>query len=272
MNVFHSQKKRKGFSLVELIVVILIIAILAVAVFAGGSAAIKKSQISRTTSDLHNFSIAIESAMNETPSVANIDKNTEFAGSILKAINNNLAADYQLTVAADYNALTDGTNLVWAQAADYTGSDPATAATAYKIYKSAKTDAWGNPYYVILDATERHDKGISEFYVTVVSAGPNAQTKIGTAVAKASVTANDKGIEADDIFLLVQYTDGDVAAATYNCANDTLLNGAATQETLLKTTKGAVDTTEKAQGYYIGTVLNGDGRATLCPINFQPAA
>ena len=53
-NMFKTRKQRKGFSLVELVVVILIIAILAVAVFAGGSAVIKKSQVSRTTSDLHN--------------------------------------------------------------------------------------------------------------------------------------------------------------------------------------------------------------------------
>ena len=68
-NHFASKKRnaRKGFSLVELVVVILIIAILAVAVFAGGSAVIKKSQVSRTTSDLHNFSVAVEAVLNENP-------------------------------------------------------------------------------------------------------------------------------------------------------------------------------------------------------------
>lgn len=71
-NMFKTRKQRKGFSLVELVVVILIIAILAVAVFAGGSAVIKKSQVSRTTSDLHNFSVAVEAVLNENPGVANI--------------------------------------------------------------------------------------------------------------------------------------------------------------------------------------------------------
>lgn len=66
-NMFKTRKQRKGFSLVELVVVILIIAILAVAVFAGGSAVIKKSQVSRTTSDLHNFSVAVEAVLNENP-------------------------------------------------------------------------------------------------------------------------------------------------------------------------------------------------------------
>ena len=78
---------RKGFSLVELVVVILIIAILAVAVFAGGSAVIKKSQVSRTTSDLHNFSVAVESTLNETPAVANMGKYEDMsAGKMLEKL------------------------------------------------------------------------------------------------------------------------------------------------------------------------------------------
>ena len=251
MNLFKkSLKKRNGFSLIELIVVILIIAILALAVFAGGSAAIKKSQIARTTSDLHNFSIAIESAMNETPSVANIDAESGMTGTIVKAVNDNLSADYQLKRVTD--DLTSG-NLLLNQNAANTES--------YVIYKSDKTDAWGNNYYVVFDCTERHNAGISEFYVTVISAGPNAQTKID----KTGTT----GIESDDLFLLVQYTDGDVAAVTYNCATDALANGEDTPTALGKTTKGTAGTN---QGLYIGTVKNADGRSSLCPVNFAPAA
>ena len=196
--------KRKGFSLVELVVVILIIAILAVAVFAGGSAAIKKSQVSRTTSDLHNFSIAIESAMNETPAVANMKANS-FDGSaandmkaIVAAVNNNLPADYQLGTTAEADVPTGNLKI----------SNPTTSSAL--ILKSAKTDAWDNNYYVIFDFGERHCTGQSDFYVTVVSAGPNAQTVVGGA------------IESDDVFLLVQYSDGDVSAVTYNMSDDTL--------------------------------------------------
>lgn len=189
--------KRKGFSLVELVVVILIIAILAVAVFAGGSAAIKKSQVSRTTSDLHNFSIAIESAMNETPSVANMSAKT-FNGAagdmqaIVNAVNKNLPADYQLdTTSATGEADMNSGNLQVLNSA------------SALILKSAKTDAWDNNYYVVFDFGERHLKGQSDFYITVISAGANAQTVVGGA------------IEQDDIFLLVQYSDGDVSAVTY---------------------------------------------------------
>jgi len=148
MNILKNQKKRKGFSLIELIVVILIIAILALAVFAGGSAAIKKSQIARTTSDLHNFSIAVEAAMNETPSVANITAESGMTGTIVKAVNDNLPADYQLHRAA---AKPTG-NLQLIQGT----TDTQGKTDTFVVYESDKTDAWGNPYYVVFDATERH--------------------------------------------------------------------------------------------------------------------
>ena len=257
MNMSLAQNKRrrarKGFSLVELVVVILIIAILAVAVFAGGSAVIKNAQVSRTTSDLHNFSVAIEAAMNATPSVANMNTEADF-DPIITAVNGSLAADYQLTrLTADVtgNTVTEKSN------DDKSGN--------YAIYQSAKTDAWDNPYYVIFDATERHNAGISEFYITVVSAGPNAQTTITPDTA-------GNGIEADDIFLLVQYTNGDVSAVTYNVEKNAadLKNGADTQLQLGVTTKGTKASSN--QGQYIGTEINRDGRGSVCPVNFQPAA
>jgi hypothetical protein len=87
------------------------------------------------------------------------------------------------------------------------------------------------------------------------------------------------------VFLLVQYTDGNVVATTYNCASDTLKNGAETQVTLGKTTKGAA---KDNQGAYVGQAktVNGVDDATqsalkdkttalgttnLCPVNFQPS-
>ena len=153
--------KRQGFSLVELVVVILIIAILAVAVFAGGSAIIKKSQVSRTVSDLHNFSVAVESLLNENPSVANASAKTALTGYADK-LNKNLSADYQLEVVSA--ALTGG---------NITCGAPETT-DAFAIYKSAKTDAWDNNYYVVLAYDDRCES--TEFYVTVISAGPNAKT------------------------------------------------------------------------------------------------
>ena len=212
------RKARKGFSLVELVVVILIIAILAVAVFAGGSAVIKKSQVSRTTSDLHNFSVAVESTLNENPGVANIatDSSTKHEiTDIMNKLNANLPEDYKLEKIAA--AQTSG-NITY----DYTGADGGT----YIVAKSAKTDAWDNNYYVVLDATDRNSNGKSDFFITVISAGPDAKTDVD-----GTIGGTNSGSKADDVFLLVQYTDGDVAAVTYNCSSDSskILNGAATR-------------------------------------------
>jgi type II secretory pathway pseudopilin PulG len=268
MNLLKNRKRkngRKGFSLVELVGVILSIAILAVAVFAGGSAVIKRAQVSRTVSDLHNFSVAIEAAMNETPTVANMSKESDFTA-IVDAVKKNLPTEYALSAKAE--TATTG-NTILTQGTAGTGT--------YVIYQSDKSDAWGNPYYVIFDCTERHDAGISEFYITVVSAGPNAQTTISnTRVDKT------KGIEADDVFLLVQYTDGNVVATTYNMASDSLVNGAGT--TLGKTEKGVAKAgigssvnesetetapTKDMQAHYIGTLADKSGLTSMCPVNFQ---
>lgn len=221
-NMFKTRKQRKGFSLVELVVVILIIAILAVAVFAGGSAVIKKSQVSRTTSDLHNFSVAVEAVLNENPGVANISTdsaaNHEITA-IMDKLNTNLPEDYKLKkITGDQ---TSG-NITY----DYAGADGGT----YIIAKSKKTDSWDNPYYVVFDATDRNSNGKSDFFITVVSAGPDAKTDVDGVIGGSNTLASGK---ADDVFLLVQYTDGDVTAVTYNCASDAnkILNGAATAAT-----------------------------------------
>ena len=252
--------KRKGFSLVELVVVILIIAILAVAVFAGGSAAIKKSQVSRTTSDLHNFSIAIESAMNETPSVANMKASAGASAAvteadmqaIINAVKNNLPADYQF-VAND-----DGT---CKQAPVTTGNLQVSNGNSYLVLKSAKTDAWDNNYYVIFDFGERHRQGQSDFFITVVSAGPNAQTNVGG------------NIECDDIFLLVQYSDGDVSAVTYNVDADTMnvTDTTPTDGTYNLTSKTKADTTTKGTAgtlLYAGGADNTTYTGAVLPVNF----
>ena len=250
------RKARKGFSLVELVVVILIIAILAVAVFAGGSAVIKKSQVSRTVSDLHNFSVAIEAAMNETPAVANMSAKT-FTGTsgdmkaIVDAVNANLPADYQLDTTA---ACADETS----------GNLKVTNSTSALILKSAKTDAWDNNYYVIFDFGERHCKGQSDFFVTVVSAGANAQTNVGG------------NIESDDIFLLVQYSDGDVSAVTYKVEENKMqvtkdITDASTEFKLENSATAGKTVTKKGTAgtmMYAGGADNTSYTESALPVNF----
>lgn len=85
------------------------------------------------------------------------------------------------------------------------------------ICKSEKTDPWDNPYFVIIDSAERGGSTASEFYITTVSAGPNAILNL---------TA---GIDRDDLFELSSYVDGDVISKTYNIADaaPTKVGGAA---------------------------------------------
>ena len=253
MRKTHNFKARKGFSLVELVVVIIIIAVLAVAIFAGGSAVIKKSQVSRTVSDLHNFSVATEGFMNEHPEVLNTAALADIktlGTDLVKAYNDNLPADYQLEPAAATTNITINTI-----ATDAEGN------TAF-AYQSKKTDAWGNHYFVVFDFAERHGTQNSDFYITVISAGPNAKTDIaGT-------------IDDDDIFLLVQDTNGDVSAATFNCAADKLLYTSAitgvNEWTTVQATKMVSETGHEVSTYNYkpsaGTFTADTAKA--CPVNF----
>lgn len=218
-NPAKAKKARKGFSLVELVIAILIIAVLVAAVFAGGSIIIRNSQISRTESDLHNFSIAMETVLNENPYVANIKADGTYdypqyiatlgadnaitkEGKLVTALNKLLAEDYKLKT--DKVAVTDSHQ--------YRVMNPGEASTGYVILESKKTDAWGNPYFVVLDYTDKHD-GVSEFYITVVSAGPDGQTTIGT---------TNTDYNKDDVICVAQYSDGSVASGIYNKADANL--------------------------------------------------
>ena len=247
----RASRRRRGFGLVETVICIVIGAVLAAAVFAGGASTIKKSQVSRTSSDLHNFSIAIETFLNETPSVANSHQGSNFE-KFIKAINYNLPADYQLsetkiTTSATTTAISEsGGNIT-------VNSIVNDANTNVAVYESLKTDAWGNHYYLILDNGERHGKDNSDFYITVVSAGADAKTELAGRIGGLGTDAKN----IDDVFLVVQYTNGDVSAYTYEAATMTLNYYDVTNNKLEKLTLG--------DALYSAA----DGDSTVkCPVNF----
>ena len=269
---------RKGFSLVELVVVILIIAILAVAVFAGGSAVIKKSQISRAESDLHNFSVAVESFMNENPKVANVtgqgsNGQLTFAQIVTK-LNANLAEDYQIVNDADTaNSLklekTDANKIgqvltTSSAVADSNGNITLmtaddTVSTNVAVYQTIKEDPWGNPYFVIIDSNERHGTFNSDFYIYVVTAGPDAKTDLAGTIGGATAK------KADDVFLLVQYEDGDVSAVTYDMSSlDEITVVTAVSADNAVTT----DKVKKSDGAARYCMTATDGIQNKCPINW----
>ena len=241
-------KGRQGFSLVELIVVIIIIAILAVTAFAGGSAAIKKANVSRTTSDMHSFAIAIESFMNSTPAIANAANTTNFSTFIAK-LNESLDSTFQIDatpVTASTTSVADsGGNI--AVKADNLGNHAV-------IYQSKKTDAWGNYYYVIFDAADRHGTSNSDFYIYVISAGPDAKTELAGAIGGGVADGKE-----DDIFLLAQYENGEVSSATYNMSDVSIL--------LIGTASGYEKMADITKAEYCAPEAGTDLYTTL-PVNF----
>ena len=253
---------RKGFSLVELVVVILIIAILAVAVFAGGSVVIKKSQVSRAESDLHNFSVAGESFMNENPKIANTKQRgtgtqLKFEDMITK-LNANLSEDYQIDATVINDA--EATNISTNSNGNITVNGLAYAAdTHVGVYKTAKEDPWGNPYYLILDSGERHGTVNSDFYIYVISAGPDAKTELAGLIGGTTCK------KADDVFLMTQYENGDVSAVTYDMGSVDAINiiSAVSDDNVATT-----GTVAKSAGEALYCATPDAGIQDKCPINW----
>ena len=190
---WKTHQKGKGFSLTELVIVIIIIAILALAVFAGGSAAIRKAKISRATSDLHNFDVALQTYMfsNRDPVKLTILSPKENFNKVVDGLNPFLPMGYTLKSVT----LPTSGNIF-------------STLSFLNVYESEKKDPWDNPYYFLIDPTARN-AGETEYYFIVMSAGPNAQANVGGPLDK------------DDIFLLCEYNNGTVTTNVYNMSTDT---------------------------------------------------
>ena len=190
---WKNHKKGKGFSLTELVIVIIIIAILALAVFAGGSAAIKKAKISRATSDLHNFDVALQTYMfsNRDPVKLTVLSPKEDFNKVVDGLNPFLPMGYTLKSVT----LPTSGNIF-------------STLSFLNVYESEKKDPWDNPYYFLIDPTARN-AGETEYYFIVMSAGQNAQANVGGPLDK------------DDIFLLCEYNNGTVTTNVYNMSTDT---------------------------------------------------
>lgn len=158
---WKNHRKGKGFSLTELVIVIIIIAILALAVFAGGSAAIKKAKISRATSDLHNFDVALQTYMfsNRDPVKLTVLSPKEDFNKVVDGLNPFLPMGYTLKSVT----LPTSGNIF-------------STLSFLNVYESEKKDPWDNPYYFLIDPTARN-AGETEYYFIVMSAGQNAQAK-----------------------------------------------------------------------------------------------
>ena len=190
---WKTHQKGKGFSLTELVIVIIIIAILALAVFAGGSSAIKKAKISRATSDLHNFDVALQTYMfsNRDPVKLTVLSPKEDFNKVVDGLNPFLPMGYTLKSVT----LPTSGNIF-------------STLSFLNVYESEKKDPWDNPYYFLIDPTARN-AGETEYYFIVMSAGQNAQANVGGPLDK------------DDIYLLCEYNNGTVTTNVYNMSTDT---------------------------------------------------
>lgn len=98
-----ANKQRKGFTLVELVVVILIIAVLAAIAFMGGATAIRQSRESRVQSDLKNFGTYVQDMLYDNP---DLQQYTGVAG----ASNKGYGTTESYTFDAKNDTFTGGTD------------------------------------------------------------------------------------------------------------------------------------------------------------------
>lgn len=191
-------RPRKGFALIELVIGILITAVLSGSAIAGGSNVIKQSRITRVKSDLRNFQIAAEATLVANPSAVSITNNNVSQNATLFDIVNEfdmyLGTDYKLISYEPLDSIDAGTVKIIADTKN-TGK--------YAVFESKKTDAWGMPYYILFDSSERHI-GTADFTITVACAGPNSMANIGGEV------------DQDDLVLVVESCNNQVSSEVFN--------------------------------------------------------
>lgn len=140
-NKLTSMTKRKGMTLIEVMVVLVIIAILSVAVFIGGNTYINKSREASVKEDFGSFELAIQTMMLENNKYATngIDGAHE---DLIKLMNVYLADELHISGTSNSDTF------------------------------SVKEDAWSNQYKVVFNA----DSTDTEFKVHIISYGPDSIT------------------------------------------------------------------------------------------------
>lgn len=195
---------RKGFSLVELVVVILIIAILAAAIFLGGATVIKQSRESALRNDLRNYGTYVQDMLYANPDLQansgayNVQEGFTYVPStqLFKAGTadsaDGLSAALLPTAGAKADAI--GTTLATLKVLPKLNKDYLTA--DFQL-NGSKVDPWDNAYCYSYDMSPSTGTGDPASCIIVInSLGVNSldETSDGSATP-----ANTKGVAANVI-------------------------------------------------------------------------
>lgn len=150
-----ANKQRKGFSLVELVVVILIIAILAAAIFLGGATVINQARESQVKSDLRNMATYVQDMLYENP---DLQYHSKFAAG------EGFTYD-PTTKTFTYASETDATKENMEVMTKLLNANYLTA----DFQLGEVTDAWDNPYLFSYDQTVSQATGETSSCIVVIS-------------------------------------------------------------------------------------------------------
>lgn len=216
-DIWHSIKKRwrRGFSMVELLIVIAIMIVLAAIALGVGSAAKDSANRASVNSDLRSYQLAAQQLFIQYPEVVKLDpsKDPNAVTKIIEYLNAQMDDDWGFTPAATPNSGNGGV-----------------AGT------TIKRDAWGNPYGLYIyfnnksgtynDATGVPlDSSDTCIYIVVTSSGKNGtggavgyngtnyDPTTGQITSASAMVNNSDGV--DDIGIIVRCLNGEVRIATF---------------------------------------------------------
>lgn len=241
MNVKHGQSVqttdnkrnlRKGFSIVQIILVILGIAILTAATIFASISFINSSKYSKTQQELTTLQTPIMQFMLENPQYARSvkDGNDADLAAMLTALNVYLDGDMKISLA------NTGTEEIFAVGGGSLTSISGIKTTDY--IGIARKDAWGTPYRIYVNpsqlvtliknggtaptyanlgkpqtASTTGEQNDSELRIFIVSSGPNGKTG-GMPTSSAAL------IDEDDVFVVCEYINGTLRTGFHGLRSD----------------------------------------------------
>lgn len=185
-----SNKQRKGFTLVELVVVILIVAILAAAIFLGGATIIKQARERQVQNDLKNFGTYVQDMLYDNPDL-------QYYKGTMTSGNEGYGTQEGYTFDAKTTTLTGGSNVIGT--VDFTAALDATKLPVLALLNAKYLtddfqmgtiiDAWDNFYCWSYDMSPSTGTGDPASCIIVInSLGVNSLDETSDATTTAADT------------------------------------------------------------------------------------